>query len=113
MPPDRGFALLEALVGSTLLVVGVLSLAQIFTLAARANITAHQLTVASVLAAQKIEELRSSPWTTSADGVDRIQEFTRRWSVTPLGIDPSSTAVIQVSVTPGAVRLTTLRTRAP
>jgi Tfp pilus assembly protein PilV len=111
--PDRGFALLEALVASTLLVVGVLSLAQIFTLAARANVTAHQLTVASVLAAQKIEELRSSPWSTSAEGVDRIQEFTRRWSVTPLGVDPSSTAVIQVSVTPGAVRLITLRARAP
>jgi Tfp pilus assembly protein PilV len=111
--PDRGFALLEALVASTLLVVGVWSLVQIFTLAVRADVTAHRLTVASVLAAQKIEELRSSPWGVSAEGVERIEEFTRRWSVTPLGVDPSATAVIQVSVTPGAVRLITLRTRAP
>jgi Tfp pilus assembly protein PilV len=110
--PNRGFALLEALVASTLLVVGVLSLAQIFILAARADVTAHRLTVASVLAAQKIEELRSTPWGAS-DGIDRIEEFTRQWSVTPLGIDPSSTSVIQVSVTPGAVRLITLRARAP
>jgi Tfp pilus assembly protein PilV len=111
--PNRGFALLEALVASTLLVVGVLSLAQIFTLAARADITAHRLTMASLLAAQKVEELRSLPWSVSAEGVDRVQEFTRRWSVTPLGIDPSSTAVIRVSVTPGAVRLITLRARPP
>ena len=113
MALDRGFALLEALVASTLLVVGVLSLVQIFLLAARADVTAHRLTVASVLAAQKIEELRSASWSTSANGVDRIEEFTRRWSVTPLGLDPTSTAVIQVSVTPGAVRLITLRARAP
>ena len=113
MASDRGFALLEALIASTLLVVGVLSLAQIFALAARADITAHRLTVASVLAAQKVEELRSTPWSVSAEGVDRIAEFTRRWSVTPLDIDPSATAVIQVSVTPGAVRLITLRARAP
>ena len=113
MLPDRGFALLEALVASALLVVGVLSLAQIFTLAARGDVTAHRLTIASVLAAQKVEELRSSSWSVGAEGVDRIGEFTRRWSVTPLGIDPSATTVIQVSVAPGAVRLVTLRARAP
>ena len=113
MAPDRGFALLEAIVASTLLVVGVLSLAQIFTLAARADGTARHLTVGSVLAGQKIEELRSLPWSVPAEGVDRVEEFTRRWSVTPLGVDPSSTAVIQVSVTPGGVRMVTLRARAP
>ena len=113
MTRDDGFALLEALVASTLLVVGVLSLVQIFTLAARADITARHLTVGSMLAAQKIEELRSSPWSAPTEGIDRLDEFTRRWSVTPLPLDPSSTAVIQVSVTPGAVRMVTLRTRPP
>jgi Tfp pilus assembly protein PilV len=113
MASHRGFALPEALIASALLVVGVLSLGQIFTLAARADVTAHRLTVASVLAAQKIEELGSSPWSVPAEGVDRIAEFTRRWSITPLPVDPSTTAVIQVSVTPGAVRLITLRARAP
>jgi Tfp pilus assembly protein PilV len=113
MAPDRGFALLEALVASTLLVVGVLSLVQIFTLAARADVTARHLTMGSVLAAQKVEELRSSPWSVPAEGIDRIAEFTRRWSVTPLAINPSSTAVIQVSVTPGDVRMATLQTRPP
>ena len=105
---DRGFALLDALLASTLLVVGVLSLAQIFALAARANGTARHLTIASVLAAQKIEELRSMPWRVPDEGLDRIAEFTRQWSVAPLGADPAHTAIVQVSVTPGAVRLVTL-----
>jgi Tfp pilus assembly protein PilV len=111
--PDRGFALPDALLASTLLVVGVLSLTQIFLLAGRANQAARHLTVGSVLAAQKIEELRSTPWSVPAEGVDRIEEFTRRWTVSAFDGDPSFTAVIEVSVTPGAVRLRTLRSRGP
>jgi len=111
VPRDRGFALPDALLASTLLVVGVLSLTQIFTLAIRANATAQHVTVAAVLAAQKIEELRSTPWRVPDEGVDRVEAFTRQWSVAPLGADPAHTAIIQVSVTPGAVRLVTLRAR--
>ncbi len=113
MIADRGFALPDALLATALLMVGVLSLLQIVTLAARADRAARQLTVGSILAAQKIEELRSTPWRVPAEGVDRVQEFTRRWSVRPFDGDPSFTAVIEVSVTPGAVRLVTLRSRGP
>jgi Tfp pilus assembly protein PilV len=108
---DHGFALLDALLATALLVVGVLSLLQLFALAARANGTARHLTIASVLAAQKIEELRSTPWHVPSDGADRVAEFTRQWSVSPLEEDPAHTAIIQVSVTPGAVRLVTLRAK--
>ena len=111
MAPDRGFALPDALLASTLLVVGVLSLTQLFVLAARANRTARHVTVGSVLAAQKIEELRSTEWSVSGEGTDRIDEFTRQWSVAPLGADPMNTAVIEVRVTPGGARLVTLRTK--
>ena len=110
MIPDRGFALLDALLASTLLVVGVLSLTQLFVLAARANGTARHMTVGSMLAAQKVEELRSAEWSVRAEGTDRIDEFTRQWTVSPLAVDPSGTAVIDVRVTPGGIRLVTLRT---
>ena len=90
--------------------VGVLALTQVFALTARANATARHVTIASVLAAQKIEELRSTAWSIPAQGVDSVAEFTRQWSVAPLAADPAHTAVIQVRVTPGAVRLVTLRT---
>jgi Tfp pilus assembly protein PilV len=108
--PARGFALLDALLASTLLIVGVLSLVQVFVLAARANRTARSMTIGSMLAAQKVEELRSIPWSARAEGTDRIGEFTRRWAITPLGVDPANTAVIDVRVTPGGIGLVTLRT---
>jgi Tfp pilus assembly protein PilV len=110
MAPARGFALLDALLASTVLIVCVLSLVQLFVLAARADRTARHLTIGSILAAQKVEELRSTPWSTRGEGVDRIGEFTRRWTVTPLAVDPANTAVIDVRVAPGGIALVTLRT---
>ncbi|HEY6362426.1 MAG TPA: hypothetical protein VIX63_15040, partial [Vicinamibacterales bacterium] len=83
---------------------------QLLVLAARANGTARHMTIGSMLAAQKVEELRSTPWSVRGEGIDRIDEFTRRWAVSPLGVDPARTAVIDVRVTPGGVRLVTLRT---
>jgi hypothetical protein len=108
--PDRGFALLDAFLASTLLIVCVLSLMQVFVLAARANRTARHMTIGSMLAVQKVEELRSLPWSVRGEGTDRIGEFTRRWAITPLGVDPANTAVLDVRVTPGGVGLVTLRT---
>jgi Tfp pilus assembly protein PilV len=46
------------LVATTIMVVGVAALAQLTVLAARANRTAHTMTVAAVLAQQKMEQLR-------------------------------------------------------
>jgi Tfp pilus assembly protein PilV len=111
MARHRGFALVDALLATMILVIGVLSLAQLFALGTRANATAGRVTRASILAAQKIEELRSAPWGAAHSGEDVIDEFTRRWSVGPLPGDPGGTAIIDVSVTPGAVRLVTLRAK--
>lgn len=111
MDRDRGFALLDALFASALLVAGVLALMQIITLAARANETARRLTIGSILAAQKLEELRSVEWRVPDGGTDGVGEFRREWSVLPLDADAAHTAVIDVRVTPGAVRFVTLRVR--
>ncbi len=108
---DRGFALLDALLASALLVAGVLALMQIITLAGRANETARRLTMGSILAAQKLEELRSVEWRVPDGGSDRVGEFRREWSILPFDADAAHTAVIDVRVTPGAVRLVTLRVR--
>jgi Tfp pilus assembly protein PilV len=106
----RGFALLETLLASTILVVGVLSLAQLLTFASRANIVAGQVTTATILAAAKMEELRGLPWGDTA-GEDRIGAHTRRWRVTALAGDSANAAVIEVRVEPGSVRLAALRAR--
>jgi Tfp pilus assembly protein PilV len=111
MDRDSGFALPDALFASALIVAGVLALMQVITLAARANETARRLTAGSILASQKVEELRSLEWRVPDAGVDQVGEFRREWSVSPLDVDAARTAVIDVHVTPGPVRFVTLRAR--
>ena len=57
-----GFTLLEVLVATTLLFVAVAALAGLSLMATRANVTAKTTTLAALLAAQKIEQLRGLAW---------------------------------------------------
>ena len=111
-PADAaGFSLIETLLAGALLSVGVLALAQVFVVTIGATSAARRTTLASILAGQKIEELLSGPLRLAGAGSDRIGEFTRAWTVTPHEEDPLNTAVIQVTVVPGAGALVVLRTR--
>ena len=122
---ESGFSLAETLIAVALLIGALLSLAQLFSAATAIVTTAHHLTAGSVLAAQKLEELRNvvsgSPSAIDTDGgidyVDRVGmaaspgidastqvTYTRRWWIRPLAADPDHVSVIQVVVTPGAVR---------
>ncbi len=126
---SSGFSLLEVLVATTIMVVGVAALAQLAALAARANRTAHTTTVAAVLAQEKMEQLRSLAWGFDAlspspagalgqntagycdfvEGNGRVlgggttpppgAVYIRRWSVEPLPANPNNTLVLQVLVT--------------
>ena len=58
----HGFSLVEVLVAIGLLATAIVSLAHLFAAATRANRDAGDTTWATVLAAQKIEELRSDPF---------------------------------------------------
>jgi prepilin-type N-terminal cleavage/methylation domain-containing protein len=53
----RGYSLLEVLVATTIVVVGVAALAQLIALATSTSLRARQTTMAAVLAQQKMEEL--------------------------------------------------------
>jgi prepilin-type N-terminal cleavage/methylation domain-containing protein len=57
---DRGFSLVEVLVAMALLAVMVTGLAAVIVLAVRVGAGAEEQTMAATLAAQKLEELRSS-----------------------------------------------------
>ena len=59
---EGGFSLLEVLFATTMLVVGVAGLAQLFALSTRTNTSARATTFASVLAQQKMEQLRGLTW---------------------------------------------------
>jgi type II secretory pathway pseudopilin PulG len=132
-----GFSLVEVLVATSLVVVAVLSLAQLFGTSTERMYSARTSTVAVLLAQQKLEELRresvafvvSPSDTLRADtpgyvdyvdgrGVSTINPFTpppfqslytRRWSVEP--IFGTEAVVLQVVVLPGRVHLVTVKTR--
>jgi len=59
---ERGFSLLEVLMATTVLTVGLAALAQLFAISTRANFSAKITTIASVLAQQKMEQLRGLTW---------------------------------------------------
>jgi prepilin-type N-terminal cleavage/methylation domain-containing protein len=111
---ERGFSLVEVLIASTILVVALLSLAQLLSLATSANAAARRATLSAVLAAEKLEELRALTWESvrrqageSSDYLDRsgrrvpgaaAATYGRRWLIDPLPADPDNALVIQVIV---------------
>lgn len=128
---SRGFTLLEVLIASSILVVGIVSLAQLLAMEVAANGDAGQMTFATLVAAQKIEDLRAATWESlsgsAGDFVDYPDRagtstaraaspagFTRRWSISPWSADPNNTLVIQVVVrtSRGEVGIVDVRTRA-
>jgi prepilin-type N-terminal cleavage/methylation domain-containing protein len=69
MRGERGFSLVEVIVATGILVVALVSLAQLFTIAVGANLASRGTTDATVLAQQKIEELRALTWGFDAQGM--------------------------------------------
>jgi len=133
----RGFSIIEAIIASAILVAAAGSFAQLWILSSRALAVAGARTDATLLAVDKLEELRSLTWTVDAvglpvsapglaaspaDALDRDEDgfadhpgaYTRRWWIRPLAADSANTLVLQVRVIAanGAdARLTTVRTR--
>jgi Tfp pilus assembly protein PilV len=128
-----GFALIEVLVATALVMVGVVSLAQAFVVSARANRLANTASMTVLLAHDKMEQLRtdanslvSSPADALAANRDGYFEgldargrsvgggtsttvatgsvYLRRWSVEPLSSDAGSALVLQVLVIPWGER---------
>ena len=104
---DAGFSLIETLIATFLLAVSLSALAQLFAIAVTNNAVARHGTIAAVLAAQKIEQLRGdaslapSPANALRENVpgysDDVDRYRRRWTVEP--VPGTSALVIQVLVT--------------
>ena len=112
---DHGFSLVETLVASSILATALLSLVQLVVLASSANDAAGRMTHATLLAAEKVEDLRaSSSVALEGGGVDSpAAGFTREWSISGLASDSEHVVVIEIVVrTRGsATRMVALRTR--
>ena len=131
-----GFSLIEVLVATAVVAVGVASLAQLIVLSARANRIASTTSVTLLLAEQKMEELLSNPadppnqshvdylgpWGASL-GAETVPlptgtppAYIRRWFTTPLGDGPGEAIAVEVLVAPwpdaaGQTRLVSVKTR--
>lgn len=106
--------LAESLVAASILATALFSLAQVLALCVSANDAAGRLTHATLLAAQKVEDLRASSATAfEASGSDSPEPGVKReWTIGALASDPEHVAVIEVVVTRrgSATRLVALRT---
>ncbi|MCC7416823.1 MAG: prepilin-type N-terminal cleavage/methylation domain-containing protein [Acidobacteria bacterium] len=108
MRSSRGVSLVEVLVATTVMSVGITALAHLFVLAMAANVRARASTIATMLAQEKMEQLRAdgdlapSPAGALARDLAGYHDaadggFVRRWSVEPLPADPD-VLVLQVVV---------------
>jgi prepilin-type N-terminal cleavage/methylation domain-containing protein len=132
-----GFSLVEVLVATAVVTVGVASLAQLIVLSARANRLAATTSVTLLLAEQKMEELLGDPADSTNEGhVDYLgasgvslatpisvpsgtpppgTAYVCRWSIAPLPDSPGA-SIVQVWVAPwpdtsGQTRLISVKTR--
>jgi hypothetical protein len=94
--------LLEVLIATTILTAAVVSLAQLFVIATRANSSARAATYASVLAQQKMEQLRGLAWGFDPQGLP-FSDVSTDITVTPersnggVGLSPSPSNTLTMS----------------
>jgi len=82
----EGFSLIEVLVATTIVVVGIVGVAQLFALATHANLHAKQTTFAAVLGQQKMEQLRTLTFSFDALGLP-VTDLTTDTAVIPEAAD--------------------------
>jgi prepilin-type N-terminal cleavage/methylation domain-containing protein len=72
---DRGFSLVEVLVATLVLSIGLISVAQLFALSTKGNTAARANTFTVLLAEQKMEQLRALTWGFDSVGLP-VSDFT-------------------------------------
>jgi type IV pilus assembly protein PilV len=83
---NKGFSLLELLIGLVILAIGILAMSGLQITAIKNNYFSQSLTQATILAQDKIEELKNSPYANLIDGVETKiisgTQFIRKVNVT-------------------------------
>ena len=101
--PDGGFSLLEVLIATAMLATAVVSLAELFAVSTRANLASRRTTYASILAAQKLEELRALTWGFDLDGLP-LTDTTANTAASPetpvggTGLQPSPADALRTNL---------------
>ena len=79
---SRGFSLIEVVVAMGLLTMVSLGVAQLFAASTRVNIIARGQTSTTMLAEQKLEQIRSLTWGFDTDGEGLPVSDTSSWART-------------------------------
>jgi prepilin-type N-terminal cleavage/methylation domain-containing protein len=95
----HGFSLVETMVAVSIMATAIVTLAQLFALSTRTNVSSHYTTYAAVLAEQKLEELRGLSWGFDTQGLP-VSDTTTDTSVSPesptggKGLSPSPNSAL-------------------
>jgi type II secretory pathway pseudopilin PulG len=104
---ESGTTLVEVLVATLILISGVLTMAQMFTISTKSNMSSRRTTLTTVLAEQKLEQLRALTWGFDPQGLP-VSDFSTDTAVEPespnggSGLQPSPPTALQEN-TPGYV----------
>jgi prepilin-type N-terminal cleavage/methylation domain-containing protein len=106
--PNRGFTLIEALVTAAVVACGLVAAASIFSFAIRANVSNRQMSAATALLYDKMEELK---WAAApidgADIVTQDETYIRVWRVSAT-VPRSITVIVSAQSNPLTHRQTEL-----
>lgn len=80
---EGGFSLTEVIIASAVLVTGLVSVAQLFAVSTDANRAAKRMSLSTIVAQQKMEQLRGLTWGFDAFGLP-ASDYTSNIAVTPV-----------------------------
>lgn len=113
MRKTHGFTLIETLVTTFILAVGIVAVAHLFSYSARSNFSTQQRTTAATLLYDKMEQFKSSPLTDAiwaSDGFDDVTmngtPYRRAWKIG--GTLPRMVTVVVFSQKLELIRATTM-----
>jgi len=97
---EGGFSLIEVIVASGILATALVALGQLFAIATTSNVSSKSTTFATVLAEQKLEELRALSWGFDTSGLPVTDTTTDTASPTDettggTGLTPSPDSALQ------------------
>jgi hypothetical protein len=99
---EAGSTFVEVMVAALVMLTGVLTMAQLFMASTASNLAAKRDSFATVLAEQKIEQLRSLAWGFDIQGLP-VSDFASDTSVEPMtgnggtGLQPSPSNTLQAN----------------
>lgn len=116
---NKGFSLIEVLVGLVILAIGLLAIAGMQITSIRGNYFSSSLTQATILAQDRMEKLKNLPYPSLSSGSDTETVsgtiFTMQWTVVPDSpADTWKTVTVTVKWTDRVdreIKLTTIRAK--